>query len=303
MVNLTSMNYGVETDQLLATMYLLSSADACRGIDNLGNTCFASTVLQVVPATEPSKKLLDAHKQGCGRDAEACAMCCLSIQANALRQGGPPEMRCLVAIAARRGDFGNAFKGPASNRKSKHSLVGGPQCDAYEFLYSLLSVVRAREPHAHLDFHLDFEAEFGKRCVLYDSIIGSLVRNRTQCIECGATADALMREPFIELELHGIQLVALRELWSFSLSQDTPQDCRCPVDNIAACGGRAVRNRFVEGEPPVLVVLLKRGLENEHGHIIKIDRAIDVPELLTHGGIRAQRDRLSYRWYNGVWTL
>ena len=63
-----------------------------------------------------------------------------------------------------------------------------------------------------MEFHLDFETEFGKRCVLYDSIIGSLVRNRTQCVECGATADALMREPFIELELHGNQLVALREL-------------------------------------------------------------------------------------------
>ena len=208
-------------------------------------------------------------------------MCCLSVQATALRQGGPPETRCLVAIAARRGDFGNAFTAGAGNRRSTSRLGCGPQCDAYEFLYSLLSVLRAQEPHAHLEFHLDFETEFGKRCVLYDSIIGSPVRNRTPCVECGAAADALMREPFIEIELHGNQLVALRELWSFSLSQDTPQDCRCPVDNIAACGGRAVRNGFVEGEPPVLVLLLKRGLESEHGHISKIDRAIDVLERIT----------------------
>jgi hypothetical protein len=281
MVDLASMNYGVETDHLLSTLYFFSSVDACRGIANLGNTCFASAVLQVVLAIEPLKKLLDAHKQGCGRDAEACAMCCLSIQANALRQGGPPETRCLVAIAARRGDFGNAFKAVACNRTSKHSLGGGPQCDAYEFLYSLLSVVRAQEPHAHLGVYLYFETEFGKRCVLYDSIIGSLVRNRIRCVECGAAADALVREPFIELELHGNQLVALRELWSFSLSQDTPQDCRCPLRNLAVCGGSAERNRFVEGEPPVLVLLLKRGLENEQGQRVKINRALDVSERIT----------------------
>jgi hypothetical protein len=38
MLDLASMNYGVETDQLLSTLYIFSSVDACRGIVNLGNT-------------------------------------------------------------------------------------------------------------------------------------------------------------------------------------------------------------------------------------------------------------------------
>ena len=78
---------------------------------------------------------------------------------------------------------------------------------------------------------------------------------------CGYTSDSLSMCGSIELNVPRAGRCALESLWASFLGCETPEGCGCPRppgQGVAECGGSAQKQVFVEEEPAVLVLVVKR---------------------------------------------
>eukprot|EP01134_Creolimax_fragrantissima_P008488 CFRG8488T1 len=169
------------TKRLRLTEY---SALGLRGLNNLGNTCFMSCVLQAFIHNPPLRNffLSDRHrKDTCIRCLSGEAKVCLGCELNLI--------------------FSQFFKGevkPYSPHQLLHSvwthahhLSGYEQQDAHEFYIAILN-----------GLHLHFQGlSKDCKCIIHRIFTGA-IQSDLQCLKCGNVSATI--EPFwdISLDLH-----------------------------------------------------------------------------------------------------
>ena len=267
-------------------LYHVSTASSLAGIRNDGNSCFLIAVLQLFLRVEPVHLLLQKHHRECGcRKRSDCTVCALSLQSTALRRGKGMCKPCPVVRLARLGYFGNDFQ-----RRPGDPLLGGPQCDACEFLEAMLRHLVGVTPHRAERFDKDYNTDHGERTVLQDAVFGFLTRVRSRCehAACLSVSDSLHNNHLVlrlafpvehhTLESQGQKLsITLQEMWDYHFGEHL-SDSAC-----VRCSNPVVRQNFLEGEPPLLIMKLERGVQIENSGMMvsqKIHSGVDFPETL-----------------------
>ena len=149
-----------------------------------------------------------------------------------------------------------------------------PQCDANAFLGCLLSeIVRLTPPPDDQRY----KAEHGERDILQDAVFGFVTRLRRRCTHpaCSVISDSLhSRELALTLRFpvehyssgSSQRTISLEDLWLHHFGEvalDTQNPC-------GACQGPVVRQNFLEGEPPFLIIQIERAVVCRRG-------GVDVP--------------------------
>ena len=267
-------------------LYHVSTATSLAAIGNDGNSCFLIAVLQLFLRVEPVHLLLQKHYNECGcRNNSNCTVCALSLQSTALRRGKEMCKPCPVVHLARLGYFGNDFQ-----RRRDDPLLGGPQCDACEFLEAMLRHLDGVTPHRVERFDKEYITDHGVRTVLQDAVFGFLTRVRSRCehAACLSVSDSLHNSHLVlklafPVEHHTLESqgqkssITLQEMWDYHFGEHlTATPC-------VSCRNSVVQQHFMEGEPPLLIMKLERGVKIEDGGMMvsrKIHSAVDFPETL-----------------------
>jgi ubiquitin C-terminal hydrolase len=121
--------------------------------------------------------------------------------------------------------------------------------------------------------------DYGHRTVVVGDIFGSLYRTRVRCVECAGVSDNLANESVVKLELRGSGHRSLKALWEEHFKQDRPRFTHCSRGS-RVCKGGAFLQVFLEKEPPVLVIVLKRAWRDDQGVEHKEVRPVSFPERL-----------------------
>ena len=84
------------------------------GIPNIGNTCFVSSVVQVLLRVAPLRSMIENHAQRCALSSTTCDVCALAAQARLLLDGPVARQSAAggvppAAAAARGGLLGAEF--------------------------------------------------------------------------------------------------------------------------------------------------------------------------------------------------
>lgn len=259
-----------------------------RGLNNLGNTCFAGAVLQAVLALPP----LRAHFLAAGHCAPSCAA------RRAARGAAPGASPCLAC--ALDGVFAAAFAppGPSGGRppfspaallatwwRGADALASYVQHDAHEFFLSLLAGVHAggaggrRGPTGSLPSPRGGgDEECG--CVVHAAFGGSL-RSDLVCTACGgvSTSEDLFVDISLELPRTGPATLA-----SCLARFARPERLGGPgsADGGVACGrcaGRrpGTKQLSLAALPPALCLHLKRFAHRGGAQTDKLDGAVAFP--------------------------
>jgi hypothetical protein len=232
-------NYDLDfrSDERLARAIYFRGLKSRHGIANLGNTCFVNALLQVILRIEPLMQMLRVHVTRCRTSGDSCAWCCAFHQASALRGEASALRVCSLALLARRGFFGDAFRAPIRARSgltskstldrnfesSNLNMRAAPQCDASEFFHQLVGVLEQGENRALQTADADFERLFGARTVLKEVVFGGLVRTRIRCLGCGYVSDGIEACVSVNLPLRRLDMgcsLSLRELWARSFMEE-----------------------------------------------------------------------------------
>ena len=166
---------------------------------------------------------------------------------------------CPVVALARGGTFGLDYQW-----REDDLPLGGPQCDANAFLGCLLSEIVRLTPL--LDDER-YKAEHGERNILQDAVFGFVTRLRRRCIhpECSVISDSLhnselgltLRFPDGHYASNSAgKTISLADLWLHHFGEikaDTENPC-------GTCQRPVVRQNFLEGEPPLLIIQLERAV-------------------------------------------
>ena len=199
-------------------------------------------------------------------------------QATALREATVPAS-CPLALAARRGRFGQEFVAPVEDVRA------GPQCDASAFLGRMLNTLVQQEPTAMQAVVGDFQNRYGLRSVLHEHVFGCILRSRLRCDACGTVSDKLDPCTNVCMSLSDTDesVHTLQGCWEKHFREElVEEETRCPS---GTCAGQCRKQFFLEKEPSVLLIELQRGwaaldaTQNvlEHG---KLTRPISFPEHL-----------------------
>ena len=272
-----------------SSLFLLTGPDNSCGLRNLHQTCFISSLVQIMCRIRPLLSRCIAHAREhalfCG---EACGMCAMAAQCAVVHGAGGVD--CPIAVLARTGYFGTCFasghqmdcgcsgcRPRASDgndvRNSSGAVVldlqTGQPGDASSFMVSLLRILGEPDRQwmaAQLAGRGHDEWSF-----FDETIFGCVIRNRSYCCKCKRVLDSLQGSSQVSLDVcERVSAVRLQSLWEvhFSSMQSTAS-CAGAVE--APCDGRLEWQRFLEKEPPVLCIVLRRGMQerNASGRIVR----------------------------------
>ena len=100
----------------------------------------------------------------------------------------------------------------------------------------------------------------GTQPLLSRGVLGVLFRQRNRCTQCLAVSDQLVWDYLVRVNLeqgrHEDEPITLRELWEEHWKEVQPPGCRCPLEQ---CGRPGMQQFFLEVEPNVLIIQIKRG--------------------------------------------
>ena len=158
-----------------------------------------------------------------------------------------------TTAAARQGRYGEVF----ARRESRDGEPSYPQCDASEFFVELQGVLREGELARLVEHGGVRERAVG---VLGACVFNVMTRSRLFCERCKHVSDTLGLEGSVALETPREGKRTLEELLrGFLAVEGLDSKCaRCCGAGGASCGGTRLKQVFIEEEPEVLVLILKR---------------------------------------------
>lgn len=143
-------------------------------------------------------------------------------------------------------------------------------------------------PHDADNFVGDYNIRHGVRTILQDAVFGLLTRDRSRCINaaCLVVRDSLHNSHLVlklafpdehraEKTTRQPLRITLQEMWEYHFGERKYEWAR------AHCGTLGVRQSFLEGEPPLLIIKLERGVEVIRSVAKvrkKIQSAVEFPE-------------------------
>ena len=283
-----------------------------RGLPNgfRQNSCFINAALQCFLRLDIVAKVLAAHKsrhdERGRRSSASCAACELAILAADMRSGTLHSASTLVR-QVRSGEFGDDFKSVLVPSASG-SKIEYLQCDAPEFFLGSEELLGRRPEYQGLVGVLNRWEEEGfwggdavmeardanevdqRRHVLDSQVFGILLRTRKRCLLCNHVVDTLQEGCSLDLgfregEDHSSCVVSLdsmvqRELGGVYVDPSTKCDRRVSHGCRGEGAQGMILHRYVEREPPVLVIRLRRVWDDESG-TRKLHARCQFPEVLT----------------------
>ena len=165
---------------------------------------------------------------------------------------------------------------------------GGRQCDAHHLLDEFRSAYAEAEQHVAARLADDVAVPelniVRTRSILSEFVWGTLVRSRIACETCGCASDRLDYRDSLLLELPADSSACRLEelLMRFCSPDRRDSDLRCPAPAAAQCAvdARVTRQYFLEKEPSVLVMQLRR--TQRFGFTEwKLNNDVGFPEILT----------------------
>ena len=295
--------------------YGLTSADfevasVCRqvcskGLPNAGNDCFINAALHCFLRLDIVAKILAAHKsrhiQARPSSGVTCAACSLADLASAMRSGSLSSAKDIVDLV-RCGDFGHDFRTRVSSSGTCQDAFR-PPCDASELFLGpemfrqnncaypgFIGVLNRFEEHDFwggvpvLDAH-DVNEVSQKRHVLDSQVFGILIRTRKSCLLCGHVVDVMSPETSLALrlrsgEVSSTQALSLVSMIERELGRDSVDSgCKCCNCCVAQGPSQILLRRYIEREPPVLVISLRR-IVSDGSRQVKLHARVQFPEVL-----------------------
>jgi ASC-1-like (ASCH) protein len=303
------MYYGLDSSEF--QLASVCSQVCRRGLPNDAgeNNCFINASLQCFLRLDIVAKVLTAHKsrhvQRRVRSRATCAACELADLSESMRSGTLSSAESVVRMV-RKGDFGSDFRSVIVQSAFGVGLQH-PQCDAPELFLGPEQLLGSRPEYFGLIGVLNRWEEEGfwggdavleardvneveqRRHVLDTHVFGILLRTRKRCTLCSYVVDSLQEDTFLDLGFRlgedastcCVPLLAMvqRELAGVLVDEDT----KCDRNDTAGCSGQGsssmIVHRYIEREPPVLVLRLRRVWRDRAG-VRKMHARCQFPEVL-----------------------